>query len=167
MEPFTLSKQDQLEQYIHQQVTLYETLLTCLKEERICLKKADVDGLWKISETKQSTIMNIDFLHHEIIAFIKQFTGKAPKPPIKLENYITLVSKNKRSDFKKTYHALISLAEQIYTCGEDNKKFVEDCLLFIDEIIDVMVRSSSRHTMYDKEMKLKDYYFNMIIHKEV
>ena len=155
-----------LEEILQEQVNLYWELLDYLREERGILSKPEVELIWNLSHKKQSIISDIESLWLEVIDMISEYYEE-PVNIVKFDDLLTIVHPDDYSRFEQIFATLTSLKDEIKSQAEENKYFVEDCLNYIDDIMESAV-GNEKDIIYDKEMKIqKNNPNNILLNKEV
>ena len=159
-----------LENLFYEKILLYQDLVECLKRERNSLMKTDIDGLWEISDEKQSIISRIETVRGKILAAMSQASidHGMNVSLFRLANVFSLIPRVHRARFKKAYLFLLSLKGEIEQRSRENKLFIEESLNFLDELIGIISGADKPGPVYNNDRCLTSQpHANLLLHKEV
>ena len=159
-----------VENLFHEKILLYQDLLECLKKERDVLSDTDMDGLWEIAEEKQSIVGRIETVRSKILTALSDVPTDRLTDGVSfdLARVYSFIPRTHRERIKKPYFSLVSLKGEIQRRSRENKRFIEECLSFLDELIAIITDTGKQRAVYDngRSAKNKDHA-NLILHREV
>jgi flagellar biosynthesis/type III secretory pathway chaperone len=167
MENFTLD----IEKLLKEKLDFYHQLNVILKKERKFIVNIDVDSLWKSSEQKREITQKIQALREKILYYIEEAFGTSDMDIRSFSvSYLirTLpLPKQLRINLGKIKIAIVNEKNELAQVAFENKKYVQEYLLVIDDIMSVAVDNSGQ-TQYDLSGELPGTKTpNCLIHAEV
>lgn len=167
MEHFT----PDIEDLLNEKLALYKKLNTLLKEEREFIVNMDIDSLWKSAERKNKIARDIQGLREKILYHLEEKFGSNDMDIRSFSiSYLirTLpVSKELKTKFRQIKLAIENEKAELGQVASDNKKYVNEYLLVIDDIMAVAV-DNSKHSQYDVSGTLPGTKtLNRLIHARV
>lgn len=141
-----------IEDVYGEKVSLLRTLLECLNAERENLIHLDVKGLWSLMEEKNKLLFSIQETEKEISACNAQI-------PDKKKSSLREVNENRRE--------IRRLKQEIGARVRENVSFIEETLLFFDEIISVFASGARAEYSYESVVKRQKTPSTMIFESEV
>lgn len=167
MENFT----PDIEKMMNEKLNLYRQLNLVLKTERDFIVNIDVDSLWKTSEQKSRITRKIETIREQILYYLedKFGTGDMDVRSFSVSYLIrTLPLPGPlKINLGKIKQALENEKNELAQTAIDNKKYVQEYLLVIDDIMSVVV-DNSRQAAYDPEGGMpKGKKSNCLIHAAV
>jgi len=152
---------------LEDQLALYNDLYELIKEELFWLKKPDLEILQQISQKKHYIVNEIEASRMEMIYVLSQITGE-DSPSLEPEKILYVVPDFEQDNVRQIFVEIRNIKKDIQILSEKNKVFVEDCLEFIDDLIDIVLGGNEENTLYDNEMNLlKKRNKTGLLHKEV
>ena len=144
MENFTPDIEDML----NEKFALYKQLNALLKEEREFIVNIDVDSLWKSSEQKRKITQKIQGLREKILYHLEEKFGTNDMD-IRSFSVSYLIRTIPMPKKLKTRLGKIKLAienekNELAQVAAENKKYVQEYLSVIDDIMSVAVDNSSQ-----------------------
>ena len=147
MENFTPA----METLLTEKLQLYRRLNQLLIDERQAIVNIDVDTLWENAEKKKELAGNIRQLRRQILDLVSQESGftDMTEASFSLAYLIrTLpISSEDRALLRKLTRCLDDEKNQLAQSASDNKKYVDEYLSVIDEIMGAAVDNSG-NTQY-------------------
>ncbi|NOX34973.1 MAG: hypothetical protein GXP56_14805 [Deltaproteobacteria bacterium] len=148
MENFTPGIEDMLDE----KLSLYRKLNVLLKEEREFIVNIDVPSLWKSSEKKKEITKKIQKLREKILYHIEDRFGTNDMDIRSFSiSYLIRtipVPKELKIKFAKIKLAIANEKDELAQVAIDNKKYVTQYLMVIDDIMSVAV-DNSKQAQYD------------------
>jgi hypothetical protein len=85
-----------------------------------------------------------------------------------LTTVLSLIPKEQRERFRKPYLTLVNLKAETRQRSQENKRFVEKSLDFLDELIGILADAGkSNHTYTNGGVSSNTNQANLLLHKEV
>ncbi len=141
-----------VEEATRRKVFLLRSLLDCLSLEKENLIHLDVKGLWSSMEEKHRLLASIQETDKEISKCNVEISdeGKSAHPMLK--------------DFGREIRRL---KQEIGVRVRENVSFIEETLLFFDEIISVFASGAKEQCSYESIVKKQKTSSNLIFESEV
>lgn len=161
---------DSLERLFHEKILLYQDIKECLKRERDCLLRTDIDGLWQIAEEKHSIVSGIEGVRGRIMALLSgASTGDGMSESSFIQgDLFSLIPKEHRGRFKMAYLSLAALKDEIRQMGLENRLFIQESLDFMDELIAMLAGVDKIRPTYNNSRSLECRgHANLLLHREV
>ncbi|MBA4366065.1 MAG: hypothetical protein C0403_00300 [Desulfobacterium sp.] len=159
-----------IETLFYQKIETYEQLVDLFTQERKSLESADIEAMWRYSDQKQKISNRIVEIRMCILTILNKFgilhdmnatTFHTPK-------IISLVPKKQGRNLQKIYVSLITIKNKVRALSEENKKFVEDYLGILDELIGIITNAGKPKPVYDSMRNCNaGKKTNLLLHKEV
>lgn len=167
MEKFTL----EIEKLLESKLALYRQLNDVLKQEREFIVNIDVDSLWKSTAVKKELTESIQDIRKDIFAILeKEFgTGGLDVNTFSISYLIRIIqaSEFQSQRLRKIKVAIDEQKDELKQSSDDNKKYVHEYLMVIDDIMSVVV-DNSKEARYGQTGKVSDAKnSNCLIHAEV
>lgn len=159
-----------LEELFYKKIMLYQELNECLKEEREHLIKTDMDALWDVSDKKQSILPRIEALRAQILSTLSDasMNHHMDGRPFSLTTVLSVIPHRERERFQKPYLALVNVKAEIEHRSQENKRFVEQSLDFMDELIGILANAGGSNGIYTNNGISPDKGpGNLLLHREV
>ena len=163
-----------IESLFQEKVMLYKDLVDILNQEKRTLMETNVDALWKISEQKQKVASRIENIRHSILSTLlemgieHEMSVAAFNIPAVIEYLSEAVedSRDLTESLRKINVTLVTLKNQVQELASDNKRFVEEYLDVLDELISIIASAGKPEKSYSRypstSMKA-----NMFLHRQV
>ncbi|MBW2108087.1 MAG: flagellar protein FlgN [Deltaproteobacteria bacterium] len=158
-----------LEALLHRKIMLYQELIACLKEERNSLVNTDMDALWGTAEKKQAIVQQIETIRDQLMAALSREAGVSGEDPSP-DHWLSLVPQPHRSCLEKPYLTLMTLKADVRCRCEENKRFVEQSLAFLDELIGILANAGTGGSdgIYSNDARcVENATGNLLLHREV
>jgi len=159
-----------LENLFYEKILLYQDLVECLKRERDCLTKTDIDGLWEIADQKQSAVSRIESVRGKILSVLSEaaIDHRMDAVSFDLARVYSLVPRMHAERIKKPYLSLVNLKGGIRRRSQENRLFIEECLNFLDELIGIIADTGKQNAVYDNGRSSRHKgQANLLLHREV
>ena len=148
MENFTPDIEDMLDE----KLGLYKQLNAILTQEREFIVNIDVNSLWKSSEQKKKIAQKIQGLREKILYLLEEKFGTNDMDIRSFSvSYLIRtipVPKDLKIKLGKIKIAIENEKNELVQKASDNKKYVQEYLLVIDDIMSVAV-DNSKQAQYD------------------
>jgi len=159
-----------IETLFYNKIEAYEQLVEIFTQEKKSLESADIEAMWRYSDQKQKISNRIVEIRMCILTILNKFgilhgmdatTFHTPK-------IISLISGKQRQNLQKIYVSLIMIKNKVRLLSEENKKFVEDYLGILDELIGIITNAGKPKPVYDNMSNHNGVKkTNLLLHKEV
>ncbi len=159
-----------IETLFYQKIETYEELVDIFTQERKSLEAADIEAMWRYSDQKQKISARIIEIRTRILAIMSKFGILHGMNPTTFHTpkIISLVPKKQGQNLQKIYVALIMIKNKVRLLSEENKKFVEDYLGILDELIGIITNAGKPKSLYDHKSNCNTgKKTNLLLHKEV
>lgn len=140
-----------IEDVYGEKVSLLRALLECLNAERENLIHLDVKGLWSLMEEKNKLLFSIQETEKEISACNAKISDE--KKP-----HLREVGENRREIHR--------LKQEIGARVRENVSFIEETLLFFDEIISVFASGGRAECSYESIVRKQKTPSTLIFESE-
>lgn len=167
MEKFTAD----IENLLNKKLSLYRQMNDLLKEERKFIVNIDVDSLWKSSDQKRVITQKIQAVKTDILASLEE-RFKINDLDIKSFSISYLIrtipiSNDQKKRFRQIKLAIDAQKDELRQMAIDNKNYVQEYLLVIDDIMSVVV-DNSKKAQYGQTGRIPiTKTSNCLIHAEV
>lgn len=159
-----------IETLYYKKIETYEQLVEICTQEKNSLESADIEAMWRYSDQKQKISNRIVEIRMCILTILNKLgilhgmdatTFHTPK-------IISLVPRKQRQNLQKIYVSLIGIKNRVRLLSEENKKFVEDYLGILDELIGIITNAGKPKPVYDNMSNCNGVKkTNLLLHKEV
>lgn len=167
MENFTA----RIESLLNEKLSLYREMNDLLKEEQDLIVKIDVDSLWKTAEKKRVVSEQIQDIRQKLLDIIeaKFNIQDLDAASFSLSYYVRKlpVPNDLKYRIKQMKIAIDAEKNEIAQTAKDNKKYVQDYLLVIDDIMSVFADSSKQAQYRQSGTMAGTKRSNCLIHAEV
>jgi hypothetical protein len=137
-----------IEEFFNKKIMLYGDLLHCFIKERESLTSVDLDSLWKISNEKESICSEIVSMRREIA--LAADPGRS-QTPFNLNRIMDLIPIKFKPKFQKFYMRLTKYKIEIEALRKENSIFINDALLFLDELISIITGQTKSEMVYNEQ----------------
>jgi flagellar biosynthesis/type III secretory pathway chaperone len=144
-----------MEVVYRKKVSLLRELLGCLAQERENLIVPNVLNLWSLMEEKQRLLASISETEEEIRGLKNQ------------ELSVREVSGTDRNPVTTLSHEIRRLGEEIKARVRENVSFIQETLLFFDEIISIFASGGRAEYSYEPVLKRQKISSSLIYKREV
>jgi len=159
-----------LENLFYEKILLYQDLVECLKRERDCLTKTDIDRLWEIADEKQSAVSRIESVRGKILSALSEaaIDHQMDAASFDLACAYSLIPGMHAERIKTAYLSLVALKGEIRQRSQENRLFIEESLDFLDELIGIIAGTGKQNAVYDNGRSLRNKgQANLLLYKEV
>jgi flagellar biosynthesis/type III secretory pathway chaperone len=125
-----------IETLIEKKIHLYHDLQHCLETEQKALIQVDMDALWRISSQKEAVCKKIGRVREDIVS---------TAAPFDLYQLFAVLPRNRMAAFEGAIQQLSVLKKQIAYMKDQNMRFMNDSLEFIDEIMAIISGSGGKN----------------------
>lgn len=157
-----------IETLFQEKLLLYQDLLEVLKQEAACLGEVDVDRLWQFSKAKQDLAVRIDEIRHQILAVLTDASIEhgMDTSSFNVSKIMTLLSAPLYQTLRRFNMSLMTLKDEIQTLAAQNKRFVEDYLKILDDLMGIITATDQNDSVYAATPHT-DRRANLLLHTEV
>lgn len=167
MENFTAN----IESLLNEKLSLYRQLNDLVREERDYIVNIDVDSLWKSAEKKKQIAGDIQKIKDRIMSSIENGFGindlDANSLSLSYLLRIVPVETDQKKRLRQLKLAIDAEKNELEQAASDNKHYVQEYLMVIDDIMSVAVNTPNEnqysHTGNISQAKAS----NCLIHAEV
>ncbi|MCD4720738.1 MAG: flagellar protein FlgN [Desulfobacula sp.] len=167
MENFTPDIEDML----NEKLGLYKQLNALLREEREFIVTIDVDSLWKSSEQKRKITQKIQGVREKILYHLEEKFGTNDMDIRSFSvSYLIRtipVPKEVKIKFRQIKLAIENEKNELVQVAFENKKYVQEYLLVIDDVMSVAVDNSEYAQYSHTGIKPNTKTSNCLIYAEV
>ncbi|MFH2060647.1 MAG: flagellar export chaperone FlgN [Pseudomonadota bacterium] len=167
MENFTAN----IENLLNKKLSLYRQINDLLKEEREYIVSMDVTSLWKSSDQKKQLTDQIQAVKKEVLTSLK---GRLNIDNLDIRSFsisylirVMPLSKPEKNRFRQVKLAIDIEKDELKQVAIDNKKYVQEYLLVIDDIMSVFVDNSKQAQYSHTGTMPSTKNSNCLIHAEV
>ncbi|MFC1891477.1 flagellar export chaperone FlgN [Thermodesulfobacteriota bacterium] len=149
------SNSGMIKEFYHTEISLFKELLDCISLERENLINMEVKSLWEVMEDKSTILKSIEDSRQR---FGEIIDTKNP--------YARLPREEKKiiGELKKT---LLGLREEIRVMVKENVSFINETLVFFNDMISIFTASGSFESVYGPAKNSRTEISNLIYHNEV
>jgi flagellar biosynthesis/type III secretory pathway chaperone len=158
----------QIEALLHDKIMLYQDLKGALVKEKQILTDANVDALWAVSDQKQVLAARVDAKRREILAVLKDHhvPNDMTVSRFSVAEVIALLPEIEARVLGPVKMTIDSLKTEIHAMAADNKRFVEQYLSVLDDLMGIL--TGTDHTgVYHRNRPRPTGPVNRMLHKEV
>ncbi len=159
-----------IETLFYKKIKIYEQLVEICTQEKKSLESADIEAMWRYSDQKQKISNRIVEIRMSILTILNKlgFLHGMDATTFHTPKIISLVPGKQRQNLQKIYVPLIMIKNRVRLLSEENKKFVEDYLGILDELIGIITNAGKPKPVYDKMSSCNGAKkTNVLLHKEV
>ncbi len=160
---------NKIEALFHKKIEVYQELIDIFTQERKSLDKADMESLWAFSDKKQSLATRITEIRMGILSQITKagISHDMNATTFHTPKIISLLPKKLGRKLHKIYVSLISIKNNVRSLSEENKKFVEDYLNILDELMGILTNAGKPKPVYDNKSNCNNgKRTNLLLHRE-
>ena len=143
-----------IEKYLYEKLDLYQGLNRLLTDERQAIVNIDVETLWKNSDIKKELAEKIQTIRRKLLELVRKTYGVDDMDTrlFSLSHFFRMVPipKEDKQRLRKIKLAIENEKNQLAQTAEDNKKYVDEYLSVIDEIMATAVDNSG-NAQYTKQ----------------
>lgn len=149
---------DHLTKLLEEKIDTYNQLTAVLAQEKTSLENADVDALWKFSEEKQRLATRIAELRTAILSYSKDIgiIHNMNESSFRMATLANLAPKPIARVLHRYHADLISLKKTVQSLSEENKRFVQDYLNILDELLGIITNAGKPAPLYDNRSYCKN-----------
>ncbi|MDY0361777.1 MAG: flagellar export chaperone FlgN [Desulforegulaceae bacterium] len=160
---------ENIKKIFQEKKALYLKLLSVLDEEREILKKSDIDALWKMNDIKNDIASDIEKLRQEIINILNSARIKNTLE-VKNFNLDELLGLFQNQEEYKTLFSsaadIKNLRTKVYNSQSVNRRFVEEYLGMLEELVSVIANNGFNKT-YSRKNSYPAKSGGLILNREV
>ncbi|MBU0986444.1 MAG: flagellar protein FlgN [Proteobacteria bacterium] len=150
-----------VENLYYQKIMLYNDLLHCLNEERASLIRIDLDKLWQVSREKEEICERIRTARQEII--VAAFPEENHKA-FDFNRFMAQIDRESKNKFQNLNLKLIKLKSEVEIARKENMTYINDSLLFLDEMISIITGADQSKIIYNDKCHYRksrpDFYLS-------
>ncbi len=163
--------QERVEHLFHQKILYYRELLEILQDEKQSLLKTQMERLWELAEKKQALVVKIEANRASILLELEQagITHAMDVHTFKLASLFVLLPQALSARLQNSQVTLVALKDQVQNLTRANKRFVEECLDVLDDLIAVIADTGESEAVYDntRQSAPASSKQNVLLHREV
>lgn len=142
---------ERIERLLNDKIFLFQELLDILKDEKKSIVDIDVDKLWAFSKKKQVVASKIEDIRKDILHVLD---GAAIVHEMTLDTFsvakiIELTGLNAHAPMNQLNVTLILLKKRVQAIAKENKKYVQDYLGVMDELIGTIADMGEKNSVYE------------------
>jgi hypothetical protein len=132
------------------EVDAYRALLDRLKQEQACLRRNDTDGMLSLLQDKQGCVAEIGTIRSALLQEVAERTGRRDAS-LPLERVLPQMPLPFSRKAKACQHAVDLLKRQIVQFNEQNKRFVQEALDYIGDLLSLLTASVREEPLYMRQ----------------
>jgi flagellar biosynthesis/type III secretory pathway chaperone len=132
------------------EVEAYQALLEQLKQEQACLRHNDTDGMLSLMQAKQGCVAEIGTIRSALRREVAERTGRSDIS-LPLERVLPQMPLPLSRKAKACQHAVDLLKRQIVQFNEQNKRFVQEALDYIGDLLSLLTASVREEPLYMRQ----------------
>lgn len=160
-----------LEEIFENKIMLYKDLSTLLEKEKECLPSGDVEVLWSLSDKKHSIITQIAEQRMKILGILCEagISHNMNSTTFKLSSLLDLLPHDNTHRLRQYNVPLMKIKDQINFMARENRRYVEEYLEILDDMIGIFTSAGKPAHVYGNNMNrgAKKEKTNLFIHQEV
>ncbi len=160
-----------LEEIFENKIMLYQDLSIILEKEKECLPSGDIELLWSLSDKKHSIITQITEQRMKILGILCEagISHDMNSTTFKLSRLLHLLPPDTTNRLRQYNVPLMKIKDQINFMARENRRFVEEYLEVLDEMIGIITNAGKCLPVYGSNMHgaAKKEKTNLFIHQEV
>ena len=137
---------------INDKIFLFQDLVEILKDEKKSILDIDVDSLWAFSEKKQGIASKIENIRKEILEILKgdRINHGMDMKSFSLTKVLDLLPNDVKENLSKANVSIILLKKEVNCLATENKKYIQEYLGVMDELIGTISNVSDPSPVYGK-----------------
>jgi flagellar biosynthesis/type III secretory pathway chaperone len=146
---------DALWRWMGEDMISHQALLEEMRQEWGCLKKNDLPSLLPLLQLKEAHMRRIKGHRESIIQIVNGFLGEAAgedRPGV-LSDFLPLVSPSQAQKIKNYQREIERLLRQIASLNEQNKRFIQETLAYLEGIFSLLTSSHREELTYARKGK--------------
>jgi hypothetical protein len=159
--------QQNLAELLRQKIILYHDLRDCLNRERAHLIDMDLNLLWDISVEKEAICRRIASVRNDIGQALEGMADSDSFETLPaLDRILEQAPGEKKEALLKLCHTLVNLKHEIRILSKENVAYVDESLVFIDEMITIIAGESHTANGYNQKCRMKKAGKQMFLYRE-
>jgi len=154
-----------------QKIMLYQDLSNILELEKESLAAGDVEALWSFSDKNHAVITKITEHRMEILSVLCEagISHDMNSTTFRLSRLLELLPPERTGRLRNFNVPLMKIKDQINYMARENRRFVEEYLEVLDDLIGIIANAGNPGQVYGNDMqsKTKKQKTNLFIHQEV
>lgn len=152
-----------------EKLILFKELSSVLTKERQWIINADVDELWRVSDTKKAIASKIDMLRSHILKMLTDagIDHKMIPETFNGSKIVSLLPVELRKELAATMLSLGIVKEEVRSLSRENKQYIESYLSMLDDLMSIFTGKNTSPVVYDSHQKMPEYEKPMLFHQEV
>lgn len=142
-----------LEEMLREKLGLYRDVRQALENEKTAVKDMDIESLWAITDRKKDLASRIKKLRQQILHLVEEKGVRAEMDAetFSLSRLVSLlpVSAEQRSRMNNLRTTIDGEKDEVARLASESKKFVNDYLSVVDDIMGTMVSRAEGRDRYD------------------
>lgn len=155
----------------HEKLLLYHDLLTLFRKERKSIINADVSALWRHSSEKQEMAERLMAIRKSILTTLEKGGVRhgMTEDEFNLENLPPLFGRHESRIIREHIITISRVKNQVKVTAEANKKFIDEYLKTINELVNVVAGNDKNTALYNqrKNFHRTRNQENSLIYREV
>ena len=160
-----------LEEIFETKIMLYKDLSSLLEKEKECLPSGDVEVLWSLSDKKHAVITQIAEERMKILGILCEagISHNMNATTLKLSSLLDVLPPDNTQRLRQYNVPLMKIKDQINLMARENRRYVEEYLEILDDMIGIFTNASKSTPVYGNGMTSgpKKEKSNLFIHQEV
>jgi hypothetical protein len=146
-----------IERLCQQKLIVFQELLTVFRNEKKCIIKADVGSLWSYTRQKNELSEKITEIRREImdVAIESDILNEDDAKEYSLLKIINALPKSKKATLVNLRLALTSIKTHISALAHENRKYLEESMKTIEDLVHIIIQNSERSEHYGRDSYLK------------
>ena len=142
---------ERIERLLNDKIFLFQELLDILKDEKKSIVEIDVDKLWAFSKKKQVVASKIEDIRKDILHILDQaaFVHEMTLDTFSVAKIIELTGLNAHAPMNQLNVTLILLKKRVQAIAKENKKYVQEYLGVMDELIGTIADMGEKNSVYE------------------
>lgn len=146
------SSADRIANLINDKILLFKDLVEILKDEKNSIVDIDVDSLWAFSEKKQKIASKIENIRKEILEILtdEKIHHDMELSSFRLSKVLDLIPSETKERLTQANVTIILLKKEVNHLATENKKFIQEYLGVMDELIGTISNVGDPPPVYGK-----------------
>lgn len=147
----------EIERLCQEKILLFQDLLSIIKEEKKTIIKADVGALWTFTSKKTEIADKVNEIRNEMlqIAHEAEIVSAEEIQEYSLTKIIAALPQNEKNTLLNLRFALVGIKTKIAALAQENKRYLEESLKTIEDLVKIITRSCDNTERYGRDTYLK------------
>jgi flagellar biosynthesis/type III secretory pathway chaperone len=143
-----------IENLFHEKLLLYQDLLDALEEEKQAIIDTDLEGLWRLTDQKQKLASSIASVRQKILDLLEEACIPHTMDAVYFQasKVLSLLPDTIAQRLRTTHVTLVTIKNDVNTRVIENKRYVEERLEVLDDLIGILTHAENREPVTEKDL---------------